>query len=53
MHYYYHHLLNKPTQPSRPSDVQYIIVTTFWSIKDRERIFDAEAKKNDVIGTAI
>ena len=51
----YYHLLNKPTQPSRTSDVQDIIVTTFWSIKDRERISAAEAKrnKNDVIGTAI
>ena len=51
VHYYYHHLLNKPTQPSRPSDVQDIIVTAFWAIKDRERISDAETKrnKNDVI----
>ena len=47
--------MNTPTQPSRPSDVQDIIVTTFWAIKDRERISAAEAKrnKNDVIGTAI
>ena len=32
VHYYYHHFLNKPTQPSRHSDVQDIIVTTFWAI---------------------
>ena len=55
VHYYYHHLLNKPTQPSRPSDVQDIIVTTFWDIKDREIVSAAEAKrnKNDAIGTSI
>ena len=38
VHYYYHHLLNKPTQPSRPFDVQDIILTALWAIKDRERI---------------
>ena len=45
VHYYYHHLLNKTTQYSRPSDVQDIIVKTFWAIKERERISDAEDKR--------
>ena len=55
VHYYYHHLMKNPTQTSRPSDVQDIIVTTFWAIKCKERTSAAESKrnKNDVIGTAI
>ena len=38
VHYYYHHLMKIPTQTSRPSDVQDIILTPFWDIKDREEI---------------